>query len=326
MNPTGSVVVCTRNRVDVLAECLSSLACQVASPDQFEVIVVDNASTDRTATFLGGWAAGDPIRHRIVTEERAGLSRARNRGFEEARHEIVLFIDDDALAHEGWGSNSESRVRYALSGKAQPGARASSDAEGNGRGVKRPDSVHCGRRNVSGSAGCEHGLDQKAIVGGDCAQLAEQEPLRQVERLVEQPAAVGVARRFERLVRGRLRCALGLGLEDQIEVVKRGVEVPSRPEGRKPAVDPAPEPERTPPTSESKLEVRPPWKLADPSRRVSEQPPPRKPVVHHVVGVEGAVQGGDQTRTRNLVAVEVEVDSPEHCACSHVRGRLTGSR
>jgi glucosyl-dolichyl phosphate glucuronosyltransferase len=96
------VVVCTRNRVEALSECLGSLANQEVSPARFEVVVVDNGSTDRTATFLQRWVAGDPTRRRILTEERTGLSRARNRGVEEARHEVVLFIDDDALAHTGW--------------------------------------------------------------------------------------------------------------------------------------------------------------------------------------------------------------------------------
>ena len=101
------MIVCTRDRLSLLSGCLDSLVCQTTagsngSADRFDVLVVDNGSTDGTAAWLVDWAQADPERRRVVTEPVAGLSRARNRGVAEATGDVVLFIDDDALAPRGW--------------------------------------------------------------------------------------------------------------------------------------------------------------------------------------------------------------------------------
>lgn len=97
----ASIVVCTRNRAGRLIECLDALAEQAGAGDH-EVVVVDNGSTDATDGLLRAWAAADPVRRRRLGEPVAGLSRARNRGVAAARGDVVLFIDDDALAPRGW--------------------------------------------------------------------------------------------------------------------------------------------------------------------------------------------------------------------------------
>ena len=97
----ASIVVCTRNRAERLGECLAHLGDQAGAGD-YEVIVVDNGSTDGTDAVVGAWVAADPGRRRHIHEPVAGLSRARNRGVDAARGEVVLFIDDDALAPRGW--------------------------------------------------------------------------------------------------------------------------------------------------------------------------------------------------------------------------------
>lgn len=106
----GSIVVCTRNREAQLGECLSHLAAQVVSgagvpgDATLEVVVVDNGSTDGTPAVVRAWCAADPGRRRAVHEPVAGLSRARNRGVAAARGEVVLFVDDDAVAPRGWAA------------------------------------------------------------------------------------------------------------------------------------------------------------------------------------------------------------------------------
>lgn len=96
---SASVVVCTRNRWPLLEACLASLALQTfAEP---EIVVVDNGSTDETKPELEAWRrAGD--RRVVVAEPAAGLSRSRNRGLEVAQGDLVLFLDDDALAPVAW--------------------------------------------------------------------------------------------------------------------------------------------------------------------------------------------------------------------------------
>jgi glycosyltransferase involved in cell wall biosynthesis len=101
--PIGaSVVVCTRDRATSLRRCLDALDEQLAVPGGFEIIVVDNGSRDGTAALLAQWSAADPVGRRVVEEPTTGLSQARNTGVTAARHDVVLFIDDDAIAPRGW--------------------------------------------------------------------------------------------------------------------------------------------------------------------------------------------------------------------------------
>lgn len=100
---TLSVVVCTYNRSDILGSCLQSLAAQNAERELFEVVVVDNNSTDRTFEIATSFA--EQFRNfRVIGEPKQGLSNARNRGWLEARGDYVAYIDDDAIAYEGWVS------------------------------------------------------------------------------------------------------------------------------------------------------------------------------------------------------------------------------
>jgi glycosyltransferase involved in cell wall biosynthesis len=98
------VVICTRNRVGLLAECLASVARQEVASGPLEIVVVDNGSRDGTPAWLRAWASEDPDNRRALSEPRAGLSEARNRGAEICRRDVLLFIDDDATAHDGWAS------------------------------------------------------------------------------------------------------------------------------------------------------------------------------------------------------------------------------
>ncbi|HMN03009.1 MAG TPA: glycosyltransferase family 2 protein [Geobacter anodireducens] len=96
-----SVVVCTYNRAVLLADCLQSLVEQTFNPSSFEVIVVDNNSTDNTKQVVGGFLGKSP-NFRLVCEQQQGLSHARNRGWREALGGYVAFIDDDAKASPNW--------------------------------------------------------------------------------------------------------------------------------------------------------------------------------------------------------------------------------
>jgi glucosyl-dolichyl phosphate glucuronosyltransferase len=92
-----SVIICTYNRQPFLDQLFEGLVSQTLNKDQFEVVVVDNNSTDQTKAICEKWIADHPeIRMRYVLETRQGLSHARNRGIQESRGSLLSFVDDDA--------------------------------------------------------------------------------------------------------------------------------------------------------------------------------------------------------------------------------------
>lgn len=94
--PRLSAVICTYNRADRLADALHSLCAQTLDPALYEVIVIDNNSTDETPAIVRSFAAHGV---RYVLETQQGLGYARNRGWQEARGKFVGYLDDDARAH-----------------------------------------------------------------------------------------------------------------------------------------------------------------------------------------------------------------------------------
>lgn len=100
-NEQLTVAICTRNRAGLLAEALDALTRQTAGTDVFEVLVVDNASTDDTAAVAHGFADRFP-HFRYVPEPALGLSHARNAALRQAAAGWVCFLDDDALADDDY--------------------------------------------------------------------------------------------------------------------------------------------------------------------------------------------------------------------------------
>lgn len=101
--PAVSVVICTYNRDKFIGEALNCLAKQSLPPDQYEIIVVDNKSTDNTTAIAKSFIAAHPqLNARYVLEPNKGLSFARNRGIEEAKAAIITYIDDDAEVIPGF--------------------------------------------------------------------------------------------------------------------------------------------------------------------------------------------------------------------------------
>ncbi|RJQ52959.1 MAG: glycosyltransferase family 2 protein [Actinobacteria bacterium] len=97
-----SVIIPTRNREDVLSGLLGSLARQPAVPFEWEVLVVDNDSSDDTAERTREATSDFPVPLQYVLETELGLHAARHRGAYEANGEIVAFLDDDMLVEQGW--------------------------------------------------------------------------------------------------------------------------------------------------------------------------------------------------------------------------------
>lgn len=100
--PRISVVLCTYNRCDLLGDALQSLVTQDIEADNYEVLVVDNNSTDRTRPIVESLIASGHSNVRYLFEGKQGLSHARNTGVRAARALIVTFTDDDIRAAPDW--------------------------------------------------------------------------------------------------------------------------------------------------------------------------------------------------------------------------------
>jgi O-antigen biosynthesis protein len=97
--PSISVVVCAYNAESTMEGCLASFA-KVDYPD-FEVIVVDDGSTDQTGAIADRHAAASPFIH-VIHQPNLGLSAARNVGMNAARGEIVAYTDSDCYVDPHW--------------------------------------------------------------------------------------------------------------------------------------------------------------------------------------------------------------------------------
>lgn len=99
--PLISVCICTYNRDEFLGKALESLANQTLNPEDYEILLIDNNSTDQTPQIAANFEHQYP-NHRFsyIVEKKQGLSFARNRAIHEASGPIIAFIDDDAIAAE----------------------------------------------------------------------------------------------------------------------------------------------------------------------------------------------------------------------------------
>lgn len=99
--PSISAVICTYNRADRLALALDGLEAQTLSAEHFEIVVVDNASTDNTKAVCAAYQAKLPNLN-YHYEPVQGLSRARNTGLQVAIGDYVAYLDDDAIPCADW--------------------------------------------------------------------------------------------------------------------------------------------------------------------------------------------------------------------------------
>jgi glycosyltransferase involved in cell wall biosynthesis len=98
-----SVLICTRNRCQVLSQTLETIRRLQVGPGQtWEVVVVDNASTDATRSVVETFGAKCPVPLRYVLEPREGHSLALNTGVRACGGDIIAFTDDDAYPNTDW--------------------------------------------------------------------------------------------------------------------------------------------------------------------------------------------------------------------------------
>jgi len=100
VDPRISAIIITHNRVEYLIKAIQSLLHQSLPKDQYEIIVVDNCSTDHTRETVEKLSANNKVRY--VFEPELGSSKSRNTGLQHARGTYVAFLDDDVITCPDW--------------------------------------------------------------------------------------------------------------------------------------------------------------------------------------------------------------------------------
>ena len=96
-----SVIICTYNRDKYIYNVLKSIAGNDFFPEKFEIILVDNNSTDNTTTECNRFRTDFPqTTFHYFIEKNQGLSHARNKGIKEATGDILIYVDDDATVNK----------------------------------------------------------------------------------------------------------------------------------------------------------------------------------------------------------------------------------
>lgn len=96
----ASIIIPTYNRSDVILRSLETWTKQTLTTDEFEVIVVDNNSTDNTAKLIQNFITDKPNFHYLL-ETQKGSTHARHCGAKMAQSDILIFCDDDGLFNSG---------------------------------------------------------------------------------------------------------------------------------------------------------------------------------------------------------------------------------
>jgi GT2 family glycosyltransferase len=112
-----TVVVCTHNRPSELEQCLVAISRQTCTPA--EVLVIDSASSNPASPNISERSGS-----RYIFETFPGLSRARNRGLQETKTSLIVYVDDDAIPTRRWLENISSEFSDAsvgvVAGKIDP--------------------------------------------------------------------------------------------------------------------------------------------------------------------------------------------------------------
>lgn len=115
-----SVVVPTFNRPDLLDRCLAALVVQSVDPVSYEIIIADDAASERTRRQVEGWqrrySEAGPAIHYLPVRNSQGPAGARNAGWRRAQGQVIAFTDDDCIPDRGWLAAGREAIREGATG------------------------------------------------------------------------------------------------------------------------------------------------------------------------------------------------------------------
>ena len=108
-----SVIICTYNRAKYIGPLLESIAANDLDKAEYEILLVDNNCTDNTRGVCEAFTEKHPeVNFRYTVEPEQGLSAARNKGIKEAKGDLIVYVDDDALV-DTWYLRTITEYLYA---------------------------------------------------------------------------------------------------------------------------------------------------------------------------------------------------------------------
>jgi glycosyltransferase involved in cell wall biosynthesis len=99
-----SALIPTRDRPDLLRDCLVSLAAQDTDAGSMEILIVDDGSTSDLAAVVAAVRPSCPFAIRLIAQPPSGLTAGRNRAAAEANGSVLAYLDDDTLVSPGWAA------------------------------------------------------------------------------------------------------------------------------------------------------------------------------------------------------------------------------
>jgi len=115
----ASIIVLSYNNINYTRLCLNSILTS-SSGQNYEIIVVDNASTDGTPRFLQEFAVAHPSVRLILNKANEGFARGNNQGAMAATGEVLIFLNNDTAVTPGWLPNLEKYLRVPQVGMVGP--------------------------------------------------------------------------------------------------------------------------------------------------------------------------------------------------------------
>jgi len=107
-----SVIIPSYNRAEEVIDLLQSLQAQTFEHDRFEVLIIDDGSTDETEQKVKELSSLIDFHWRFFRRDHEGPGPARNFGMSQAKGEYFLFIDSDCLAHAEWLKEIDSAIAH----------------------------------------------------------------------------------------------------------------------------------------------------------------------------------------------------------------------
>ncbi len=102
IKPELSIAICTYNRVSMLADCVESVFIQNLDYKKYEILVIDNNSSDSTKSFVQALQKKTQKNLYYFFEEKQGLAHARNHAIKVARGKYIAYLDDDEKVNSNW--------------------------------------------------------------------------------------------------------------------------------------------------------------------------------------------------------------------------------